>query len=498
LTTGEGQEKRIIGLVTINKKEINDDNYGINVFFCENLVLAAGGPGELYKTTVYPKEQFGMHAIAFKAGLAAENLTESQFGLASIKFRWNVSGTYMQVMPRIFSSDEHGKDEKDFLADLFPTTSKMATAIFLKGYQWPFDPERIENSQSSLIDMLVFNETQRGRRVFLDFSHDPAGSASMGKFELEKLDNQAYQYLQKANALQSRPIDRLAQMNPLAIEIYKENGIDLYNEPLEIALCAQHNNGGMAVDKWWQSNIAQTFVIGEMAGTHGVKRPGGSALNAGQVGGLRAAEYIVNKYPLEIPEHLETKTEIKEQLIAIIAELQGQNKPKGFTPQKVIDEIQQRMTDSAGHIRQLDNAQKALKEAIGLFADIQKNGFNLRNAKEIITAINAEHLVLTSIAYLKAITELLKQDSGSRGSHLVLADEGIEIHPDIIDQATQKPLRFKPENKTLRNHILQIQMDEDSADLFSCKDIVPRTAPVQHKAFEQAWKDYRQGKIYTD
>jgi len=31
-----------------------------------------------------------------------------------------------------------------------------------------------------------------------------------------------------------------------------------------------------------------------------VKRPGGWALNAGQVGGLRAAEYIANAYPPEV------------------------------------------------------------------------------------------------------------------------------------------------------------------------------------------------------
>ena len=85
-------------------------------------------------------------------------------------------------------------------------------------------------------------------------------------------------------------------MNPPAVEIYQEHGIDLHKEPLEIAVCAQHNNGGFAVNKWWESSIPHTFVIGEMAGTHGVKRPGGSALNAGQVGGLRAAEYIVNVY----------------------------------------------------------------------------------------------------------------------------------------------------------------------------------------------------------
>ena len=61
--------------------------------------------------------------------LSAENLTESQFGLASIKFRWNVSGTYMQAVPRIFSTDADGKDEKEFLTDFFPSMSKMAKSM---------------------------------------------------------------------------------------------------------------------------------------------------------------------------------------------------------------------------------------------------------------------------------------------------------------------------------------------------------------------------------
>ena len=173
VTTG----KRIIGVVTIDKKSLKAKNFGINIFQCENLILAAGGPGELYKTSVYPKNQTGIHGLAFQAGLAAENLTESQFGLASTKFRWNVSGSYMQVIPRIFSSDANGGDEREFLADFFPTMSKMATNIFLKGYQWPFDPQRIENCQSSLIDILVFNETQKGRRVFMDFRKNPVGAA---------------------------------------------------------------------------------------------------------------------------------------------------------------------------------------------------------------------------------------------------------------------------------------------------------------------------------
>ena len=282
ITTGSGEEKRIIGIVTIDKKKNTESSCAINVFLCSNMVLAAGGPGELFETTVYPKGQLGIHGLAFKAGLIGENLTESQFGLASIKFRWNVSGTYMQAIPRIFSTDAKGNDEKDFLSEFFPTMSKMATDIFLKGYQWPFDPQRIESLQSSLIDILVFNETQKGRHVFMDFLNNPVGNDSMEEFSIDALELQAREYLQKAGSLQKTPVERLSHMNTLAIEIYREHGIDLYSQSLEIAVCAQHNNGGFAVDKWWQSNISHTFIIGEMAGTHGVKRPGGSALNASQ------------------------------------------------------------------------------------------------------------------------------------------------------------------------------------------------------------------------
>jgi succinate dehydrogenase/fumarate reductase flavoprotein subunit len=81
-------------------------------------------------------------------------------------------------------------------------------------------------------------------------------------------------------------------MNPPAIELYRSKGVDIAKEYLEIALCAQHNNGGVAVDSDWQTEVKGLFAVGECAGTHGITRPGGSALNAGQVGALRAASYI--------------------------------------------------------------------------------------------------------------------------------------------------------------------------------------------------------------
>ncbi len=497
LVVGSGESRRIVGVVTVDKKATDKSNYAINVYLGANIVLAAGGPGELYKTSVYPKGQLGIHGLAFKAGLIGENLTESQFGLASTKFRWNVSGTYMQAIPRIFSTDAEGKDEREFLTDFLPSMSKMATNIFLKGYQWPFDPQRIENLQSSLIDILVFNETQKSRRVFMDFLRNPIGNDSMKDFDINDLEPEAYEYLKKTGALQNTPIERLAYMNPLAIEIYKENGIDLYSEPLEIAVCAQHNNGGFAVDKWWQSNIPQTFVIGEMAGSHGVKRPGGSALNAGQAGGLRAAEYIVNVYGCDLPDYSDKRSEIDRQLSDIVTGFEQYKSSSGLDPEEVLEEVRSRMTASGGHIRELNDAQKALKEAVELYQNIQQKGLKLKDAKAIVRAIQAEHLALTSVAYLKAIVELLQQGSGSRGSHLVLAQDGTEIHPDVIDRATNKPLRFKPENQSLRSSILQIEYDESSPDLFQGRTVELRPASIDRKAFEPAWQDYREGKIYS-
>ncbi len=252
-------------------------------------VFAVGGPGGLYARSAYPACHTGGIGLAIAAGARARNLPISQFGLASIKFRWNVSGTYMQVLPRLISTAADGvSDPRDFLLSAYGgDPAAAASTLFLKGYQWPFDPAKAE-SGSSRIDLLVREETLvKGRRVFLDYRSETPG------LDLAALSAEARDYLEKSGALEGPPIARLERMNPGAIALYREHGIDLAGEPLEIALCAQHNNGGLAADAWWQSeNVAHLWPIGEVNGSHGLRRPGGAALNAGQVGAYRCAAAI--------------------------------------------------------------------------------------------------------------------------------------------------------------------------------------------------------------
>jgi len=483
---------RITAVAGIDARRSSQDSIVLNVFTANNFILAAGGPGGLYMSSVYPKGQLGLHGCAFKAGLAAENLTESQFGLSSVKFRWNVSGTYMQCVPRIYSTDAKGGDPREFLADHFPSAAKMASNIFLKGYQWPFDPQRIEDSQSSLIDILVFNETLQGRRIFMDFMHNPPGLADENGFNPAQLEDEAREYLEAAGADQQLPIERLRHMNPLAIDIYREHDIDLAAEPLEIAVCAQHNNGGFSVNKWWESSIPHTFVIGEMAGTHGVKRPGGSALNAGQVGGLRAAEYIVNRYCGE--DVVIDETSLNDQVARLCRQLTTRlHNEHGLNPQQVVAEIQERMTSDAGHIRSLDTVNSALADAVSLYKNVIECGFN---DSDPVAAIQAEQLSLASLAYLKAIAAAIEAGGGSRGSHLVLSEDGIEIDTGVLGSYTEKPLRFKPEEKSLREYVFQLKYNPDADDLFDVDKVSVRKMEVPKGSFENLWADYRNAKIY--
>jgi hypothetical protein len=235
-----------------------------------------------------------------------------------------------------------------------------------------------------------------------------------------------------------------------------------------------------------------------MAGTHGVKRPGGSALNAGQVGGLRAAEYIVNVYGCELPDYSAWEDEITGQLDQLFAKFDKYRAVGGPMPKVMIQRIQKRMTLSAGIMRESKTARRALKEAVELYRLIQKNGLSAQGKRALVWAIQAEHLALTSIAYLKAIVELLRQGSGSRGSHLVIARDGVEIHPDIIAGTTGKVLKFKPENTSLRDSVLRVTYDDSLPDMFRCESVELRAAPCDAKAFEPAWRDFREGKIYRE
>lgn len=496
LTSRNGKTKRVVGAIALNKKKLTSSGLGFVLFNAVNVILATGGPAGIYKSSVYPASQHGSHGLAFEAGATAQNLTESQFGLASTKFRWNVSGTYQQVIPRYMSTDPEGRDERQFLNDVFPTMGKLATAIFLKGFEWPFDPRRISNYGSSLIDLLVYRESVvRGRRVFLDFRRNPSGEGRLEDFSFDLLEGVAYDYLAKSGALLKTPIERLVRMNPPAISIYRDNGIDLAREPLEITLCAQHNNGGFKGNIWWESTVRHLFPVGEVNGSHGVRRPGGSALNAGQVGALRAALFIARNYagpPPPAQEFLSRARPTIEKKISFAKKIIDPDFKDTALLQRTRAEIQERMSAFGAAIRRPEMVGQALAEAWALDKKLRTT-MRIRSARALPDAFRNLDLCLTHALYLEAIAEYIAKGGKSRGSFVVVDEKGLESCPGL---GLKWRYSLNPADSFVEQKILEVSLQRKRKVIKKWVDVRP--IPEEEGWFERVWADFRKGRTFTE
>lgn len=446
-------------------------------FKCSDIVMCTGGPAGIYADSVFPECHTGTTSLALLAGAKAQNLTEWQYGLASINPRWNVSGTYMQVLPRFVSIDENGT-EYEFLSDYFTDKYEALSFVFLKGYQWPFDSKKVL-SGSSVIDLLVYREcVLKNRRVYLDFTRNPFG---LDNIEYDKLSKEAYDYLNNAEALFGTPIERLKKMNTPAIELYKGKGLDITKHYLEIALCAQHNNGGIAVDMWWQTSVKGLFCAGECAGTHGITRPGGSALNAGQVGSLRAAQYISQNGNREV-DNATFENVVKD------AKKRNENEISGITknPDNVntlIKNAARRMSDSAAAIRKADSMKEAL--------DITKreisalNTVGVADKSKIYLYYKLKDILYTQSAVLTAMINYSETVGDTRGSSLYFDKNG------QLQAGLEEIFRFTEENGNTRNKVQETVLTENGFESH-WRDVRP--IPQNNDFFENVWRQYRENK----
>ncbi len=478
LTLKENGQKRVCGAVVVRADGT------LAAYGAENVVLAVGGPGGLYRTSVYPTVHTGGIGLALLAGARAQSLPESQYGLASTQFRWNVSGTYMQVIPRFISTNADGGDEQEFLRPYFDSVGAMNSFVFLKGYQWPFDSRKAIGG-SSLVDILVYIETVlKGRRVFLDFRANPDG------FAFDQLSSEAYEYLRKSEALLDTPFARLLKMNPGAIELYRDHGIDIEHEPLEVAVCAQHNNGGLAANHWWESaNVKHLFPVGEVNGSHGVYRPGGSALNSGQVGGFRAAEYIAHRYQGWTVDR-EKVDKVAMQCVVEIEEWAGRCREAKTTWQAGRAEFQARMSRAGAHIRSLEELPRAIEEAWAQYRTLETSGCAFDSSAGLVEVLRNRQLCFAHAVYLEAIRFALESRVGSRGSAIVLDAQGAPVHPQL-----DAGWRIAPEDPTFRDRV-QETVVTDNGDVQN-EWVARRPIPREEAWFETAWARFRDGEVYN-
>ena len=464
---------------------IKDENIAVGVlaldtvtnelilFNCKNIIFATGGPGGIYDDSVYPSCHNGSNGVLFEAGVKGQNLTQWQYGMASVNPRWNVSGTYMQVLPRFVSVGEDGT-EHEFLYDYFKNEGELLSNVFLKGYQWPFDSRKVLEG-SSVIDLLVYREkVMYSRRAYLDYMHNPKMQKEL---DFSKLSDEAKEYLGKAGACFGTPIERLEHMNMPAIELYKSKGVDLYNEMLEIALCAQHNNGGAKVDLWWQTNVKGLFVCGEAAGTHGIYRPGGSALNAGQVGSLRAAQYISRKgigEPIDNDKFLKISENIVSKHQNLISSLKNN---KNNAPE-YLNIARKRMSALGGAMREKQQILKAINETNDDIKHFEKTC----GAENLMIAYRLRDVLMCQKMYLYAMLGHIEKFGNTCGSALYYDKNG------LLRDGLDEVFRFTLDDGKINSTVQETTYGE------TCQNTFRNVRYLEEGGgfFENVWRSFRE------
>ena len=459
-------EKGVAGVLCLDRRETNKASFV--AIRSPYVVLATGGPAGLYAHSVYPPSQTGSSFLALEAGAAFANLAEWQFGLASTQFRWNLSGTYQQVLPRYISVDREGT-EREFLNEFFASPTDLLGSVFRKGYQWPFDVRKLQGS--SFLDLLVYRESVvLGRKVYLDLTREP--SALTGGFGV--LDEEAYTYLKNSNALVPLPIERLRRMNPGAIDLYADHGIDIAREPLEIAVCAQHNNGGIRVDEHWQTTIPGLYAVGEAAGTLGVFRPGGTALNSCQVGGMRAAQHIAEQGDRMPSAHFEAQAREALSWAEGLAEAtRGERSTLGEQESR----CRERMSRDFGFLRDLETMEQSLADLAVDVASFEEN-----NRWEKPTELPRLFKNYDSLLMAQAVAGVMIYTAkayGSRGSSFVLRGG------NFMDR---EPI---PEGEEGRGRVVVLRKRGEDIALTS-EPVKP--IPDRELWFETVWKEHQNRK----
>jgi hypothetical protein len=166
------------------------------------------------------------------------------------------------------------------------------------------------------------------------------------------------------------------------------------------------------------------------------------------------------------------------------------------TPSDAMRELQERMTRCGAHLRSAKGAREALDATKRQYETCLGEGLKIAGARELAPAVAAVQQILTSLAMLKAICGMFERGAGSRGSHCILDETGIEMHASLVDPATGRPYRFKKVNEELRKSVLCAAYNGKAEDLFDLRDEPVRPIPDRDIAFEPAWTEFREGKIF--
>jgi len=337
------------------------------IFQARSTVLATGGAGWMYPVTSNAMQKTGDgYALAYQVGADLLDMEQVQFHPTGMLYPESRRGVLITEAVR----GEGGR--------LFNSKGER----FMKKY----DP-RGELATRDVVARAIYQEIIEGRGtkrggVYLDVTHLPREVIE------EKLETMLQQFL--------------------------DIGIDIREEPMEVAPTAHHFMGGARINEHGETTVKNLFAAGEVAGgVHGANRLGGNALADTQVFGRRAGEAAAKNALLKKDEKYEDV--IMEQATAEQDRIQSLFKDGEYYPFEIRKELQEVMWKNVAIIRNKEGLKTAIariKELKEMLARVKVPSVDVYN-KDLQDALEAEKLL--EVALLTAESALIREES--RGAH---------------------------------------------------------------------------------
>ncbi len=342
---------RVIGALAL------DDTGELLVIKADTTILATGGGARVFDISTNSASGTGDgFAIGFRAGAELIDMEMVQFHPTGAVYPYDARGRLVTEAVR-----GEGGILKNTLGERF-----------MKKY----DPERMELSTRDVVARAIATEILSGRGtphggVYLDVTHLPR----------QQVETQL----------------------PVMLEQFLKFGVDIRNEPMEVAPTAHHIMGGLRITPQCETTLPGLFACGEVAGgVHGANRLGGNALADTQVFGNRAGESAGR-----------SEKRIKK-INALQIDAQQKRLMKFFdgtvNPAAVAEELRQAMWKGAGIFRNATDLRAALATCIRL----SSSDLKAASARNLAECCTVQNMCLTASLICKSA--LLRPES--RGAHV--------------------------------------------------------------------------------
>ncbi|AZQ15799.1 L-aspartate oxidase [Halorubrum sp. PV6] len=389
------------------------------LFNAGTVVLAAGGHAAIYdRHTSRDDENNGDGAaLAYDAGASLMDME------------------FMQFHPTGMAVDESDPDWEPWSGRLVTEAVRGEGGRLFNAdgerFMERYSPDQMELDARDVVARAIATEVAEGRGtenggVYLDISH--------------------------------RDADFIRERLPRMYERFDDLGVDMAEEPVEVAPTSHYGMGGVAVDDAGETSVDGLFAIGEtMAGVHGANRLGGNSLAETVAYGVVAGERVAERAdgPGAVPDDLRER--LVEPHLSDLREMA--NSDGDHDVDAVLAALRELMWDHAGIRR--DEA--SLRAGLDRLNEVRERAANMRvgsvTSESFELAVDVGFMLTAAEAVLRGA--LAREES--RGAHY--RTDFPDLDPDwrqnvYFDAADVGGMRLRTEAVDDPSEAVQAALDE--------------------------------------